>query len=111
MKDSLETLLILCEFINNNPMKDTSYTSKNDNIGKSKIIVLTNGWVLTGKIVDENKKEWQLDDCSVIERWGTNEGIGELVNGPLSESRFRKIPTIVTINRYHQVLFSFPLNK
>jgi hypothetical protein len=47
------------------------------------ILVLWYGWVLVGRWEPEEEK---LYDAKVIRRWGTTSGLGQLVNGPLSET-------------------------
>ena len=56
-----------------------------------KIVVLTNGWVLVGKLDGD-----MLTDASVIRRWGTSKGLGELANyGPLKETILDRLGTVV----------------
>lgn len=54
-----------------------------------KIVVLQRGWVVVGRYVDTDDRV-MLSDAHVIERWGTTEGLGQLRNGPLAETRLRK---------------------
>jgi len=52
----------------------------------TKIVVLQRGWVLVGKYSREGD-ECLLLDSSVIRRWGTTKGLGELaINGPLKDT-------------------------
>lgn len=59
-----------------------------------KIVVLDRGWVVVGQL--EKDAEWfTLTNGSVVRRWGTTEGIGELAEkGPLIETILEKIPLI-----------------
>ena len=49
-----------------------------------KIVVLQRGWVLVGRWSrDEDLEEERLTTASVIRRWGTSKGLGEIAeNGP-----------------------------
>lgn len=48
----------------------------------NKIVILQRGWVVVGQ-VSQTENEVTIEKASVIRRWGTTKGIGELVNGPL----------------------------
>jgi hypothetical protein len=50
-----------------------------------RILVLQRGWVVVGNYSAEGD-ECVLTDASVIRRWGTTKGLGELVNGPLEDT-------------------------
>lgn len=50
-----------------------------------RILVLQRGWVVVGKYSLEGD-ECILTDASVIRRWGTTKGLGELINGPLNST-------------------------
>lgn len=50
-----------------------------------RILVLQRGWVVVGKY-SETGDECILTDASVIRRWGTTKGLGELINGPLEST-------------------------
>jgi hypothetical protein len=49
------------------------------------IVVLQRGWVVVGR-VHRDGDELTITDSSVIRRWGTTQGIGELANGPLADT-------------------------
>lgn len=53
-----------------------------------KIVILQRGWVMVGRW-SRNGDDCTLDDASVIERWGTTKGIGELVSGPTKTTQLR----------------------
>ena len=57
----------------------TKYYSEpqKQNEGEIKIVVLQRGWVLIGKFEREGTN-CKLRDASVIRRWGTTKGLGEL---------------------------------
>lgn len=46
-----------------------------------RIVVLPRGWVVVGEYA-EAAGEVRMTRCSVIRRWGTTRGLGELVAGP-----------------------------
>ena len=54
-----------------------------------RIVVLQRGFVLVGYYTEHDENHYSLDAASVIERWGTTEGLGQLVTGPTSETRLR----------------------
>ena len=65
--------------------------------GDWKIVVLQRGWVAVGKY-HRNGTECRLEGASVIRRWGTKNGLGELaLNGPTSETVLDESGTI----RFH----------
>ena len=64
------------------------------------IVALQRGWIIVGWL-SQNGSSMTLKNASVVERWGTKEGIGELAaKGPLAETRLRKCPAEV---RYHEL--------
>jgi hypothetical protein len=49
------------------------------------ILVLQRGWVVVGDIVEDNDMRVRLEQASVIRRWGTTKGLGQLaLSGPQS---------------------------
>jgi hypothetical protein len=61
-----------------------------DTVGKEyngdiKIVILQRGWVMVGYF-ERNGSECRLHKASVIRRWGTTKGLGEIAkNGPNPE--------------------------
>ena len=45
-----------------------------------KIIVLQRGWVVVGRYVKDGQ-EHVLTDASIVRRWGTTKGLGEIATG------------------------------
>mgnify|MGYP006302262819 CR=1 FL=1 len=54
--------------------------------GNIKIVILQRGWVMIGRLEREGA-ECKLHNASVIRKWGTSKGLGELaLNGPLPDT-------------------------
>jgi len=71
-----------------------------------KIVILQRGWVVIGHY-SEDGDECVLENASVIRRWGTSEGLGELaLKGKQSETvldktgivRFNKLTSVALID-------------
>lgn len=74
-----------------------------------KICVLEHGWVMVGQL-EKDGDEYLLINGSVIRRWGTTQGLGELASkGPLPETRLDKIP-LVRFNK-SQLIFSISCDE
>lgn len=60
------------------------------------IVVLQRGWVVVGDVSTnpENTDELIISNASVIRRWGTTDGLGELVDGPKEDTVLDKTGTI-----------------
>jgi hypothetical protein len=47
------------------------------------ILVLQRGWVVVGDVIDELEDRLELANASVVRRWGTSRGLGQLaLEGP-----------------------------
>ena len=47
------------------------------------ILVLQRGWVAVGDLVEDGEAKVRLENASVIRRWGTTKGLGQLaLEGP-----------------------------
>ena len=47
------------------------------------IVVLQRGWVVVGNLVEDTDSKVRLENASVIRRWGTTKGLGQLaLEGP-----------------------------
>jgi hypothetical protein len=69
-----------------------------------RIVVLQRGWVMVGRF-EQQGAQCQLHGASVIRRWGTKKGLGELAtDGPLAntlldpagEVKFHELTVIAT---------------
>jgi hypothetical protein len=50
-----------------------------------RIVILQRGWVMVGEYHADGDARW-LENAKVIRRWGTTQGLGQLINGPLPET-------------------------
>lgn len=58
-------------------------TQKGDSM--KTILVLQRGWVVVGELAEDNEAKVTLTNASVIRRWGTTKGLGQLaLEGPQS---------------------------
>ena len=53
-------------------------------MGPVRIIIADRGWVFVGNCEDNSDGTVSITNCRNIRKWGTNTGLGELVNGPKS---------------------------
>jgi hypothetical protein len=60
-----------------------------------KIVILQRGWAMVGKL-EKNGSECKLHNASVIRRWGTENGLGQIAkDGPTSETTLDKCNGVV----------------
>lgn len=73
-----------------------------------KIVVLQRGWTLVGRFsVDGNGTHQHLTDASVIRRWGTTKGLGEIAeNGPTDNTVLDRCPPAT----FHELTVVFTLD-
>lgn len=62
-------------------------------LGKQ-IVVIDNGFVHVGDCIIEGDM-LQISNCHNIRVWGTTKGLGELVNGPLKETKSDSCGTVL----------------
>lgn len=72
------------------------------------IVVLQRGWAVIGDVAESpaNPEEFVISNASVIRRWGTTKGLGELVDGPTEETVLDPAGTIFA----HRLTVVFRLN-
>lgn len=60
------------------------------------ILVLQRGWVIVGDVArTEGSEEVTVENASVIRRWGTSKGLGELaLDGPTESTRLDACGTV-----------------
>ena len=57
-------------------------------MGDKRIIVADRGWVFVGTITEDHEDGTvTIANAKNIRRWGTTSGLGQLVNGPLAETK------------------------
>ena len=56
-------------------------------LGEKRIVVGDRGWVFVGDCRDHDDCTVTIENAWNIRRWGTISGLGQLVNGPLSETK------------------------
>ena len=57
-------------------------------IGPVRIIVADRGWVFVGNCEDNEDGSVTIRNARNIRMWGTTSGLGQLVNGPTSETKY-----------------------
>lgn len=76
---------------------------------EKRIVVIQSGWVLAGEFV-QHEAHIELTSASVVQRWGTTKGIGELaLDGPTSSSVIHPIGKATV--PLGSVLYSMPMSK
>ena len=71
-----------------------------------KILVLSNGWVLWGR--NYTHSHLVLERAVCIRIWGTDRGLGQLVNGPTSKTILDPLGDVIITPM--NVLFQIPTN-
>ena len=69
--------------------------TKTSNKPPLKIVVLDRGFVFIGRITEiPEEGRTIIDDCLNIRKWGTTEGLGQLRNGPTTDTVLDKCGTV-----------------
>lgn len=78
-------------------INDETYVLESDvNLVPStkQIVILNRGWVVVGDYSEENG-QCTLTNASVVRKWGTTKGLGELAEkGPLPDTILDKCPNV-----------------
>lgn len=62
--------------------------------GRIEIVILQRGWVVVGRVY-RSENETRIEDASVIRKWGTVKGLGEIaLGGPNKETILDKCGTV-----------------
>lgn len=81
-----------------------------EHAGEWKIVILQRGWVMVGKL-ERHGSECKLHQASVIRKWGTDKGLGQLAEfGPQSETVLDKCYGVVEFD-YLTVVASIAINE
>lgn len=68
------------------------------------IVVCQRGWVLVGN-VERDGEELVIKGGSVVRKWGTNEGLGQLAEtGPLRETKLDPLPRTTRVHQLTTIL-------
>ena len=87
---------IVAALQSDSPQKNA--VSKVESWGKQ-IVILQRGWVMVGELTKDGVY-FTLTNASVIRRWGTSQGLGELATkGPLSETQLEPTP----LTKFHEL--------
>ena len=77
------------EYVRKGTQKEPEYQ------GDIKILILQRGWVMVGRL-ERNGSECKLHQASVIRKWGTTKGLGEIAgNGPTKDTVLDKCYGVV----------------
>lgn len=63
-------------------------------VGSKRIVVADRGWVFVGNCEDHDDGSVTITNCCNIRRWGTTAGLGQLVNGPLPDTKYDAYGTV-----------------
>lgn len=78
--------------------------------GDIKIVVLQRGWIMVGRF-ERNGQDCKLHNASVIRRWGTTKGLGEIASGgPTSSTILDKCGGVVGFD-YLTVVHTLDCNE
>lgn len=75
-----------------------TYVKKTENYKhpKKAIVICDRGWIVVGNLTEDDDS-YYLTNASVIRKWGTTQGIGELAEkGPLENTKLDKCPDFKT---------------
>lgn len=72
------------------------------------VFVMSFGFVLMGEIACESPKDFVIDNASVVRRWGTTAGVGELaITGPTATTILDPLPNGTVIQK-SAIIFRIP---
>ena len=71
-----------------------------------KIVVINNGFVLVCRGYSQSPEGVTLTKARCIRVWGTTEGLGQLVNGPTSDTVLDAMIPVVSVP-LRQIVFTF----
>lgn len=63
-------------------------------IGEKRIIVADRGWIFVGNCEDHDNGTVTIRNARNIRQWGTTMGLGQLVNGPLPNTKHDDYGTV-----------------
>lgn len=77
--------------------------------GPIKIVVLERGFVYVGRVSEEGDPVIVIHGARSIIRWGTSQHLGELVNGPLPDTKLGAVCTVQC--RINQVIHMIEVHQ
>lgn len=89
----------------------TYYSEKPENVDSPvKIVILQRGWVVVGRF-SRKGNDCKLTNASVIRKWGTTKGLGEIAkDGPTSSTELDKCNGLVEFD-YLTSIFSISCDE
>lgn len=64
-------------------------------MSEHRIVVLQRGWVAVGKLDRSAAPQLKLENASIVRRWGTSQGLGELaMSGPQPNTKLDPAGTL-----------------
>ena len=63
-----------------------------------RIVILQRGWVAVGRF-SQSGSDCTLETASIIRKWGTEKGLGQLISGPLANTTLDPCGTL----RFHEL--------
>lgn len=72
-------------------------------------VILTHGWFIIGPVTNRQTKRFTLSNAVVVKRWGTERGVGPLIDGPADATELDILPGDFEFEE-HAVLYRFECN-
>lgn len=73
------------------------------------ILVITAGHVLMGKVLGGGDGTFLVHDARIIRTWGTEQGLGQLYDGPVKGTILERATPLVLVHQTH-VILTLPVN-
>lgn len=77
------------EYVRKDSIKEASAP-----LGPVRIVVADRGWIFVGSCEDHTDGTVTIKNARNIRRWGTTQGLGQLVMGPLPETKHDQYGTV-----------------
>ncbi len=79
-----------------------------ERLSNARIFVLNRAWVLSGTVLDQHRRAIWTMGTDVVRLWGVSRGIGQLSEGPTTETKLDPVPPRTRINPRH-LIYDFDL--
>ena len=63
-------------------------------LGPKRIVIADRGWIFVGNCEDHDDGTVTIRNARNIRRWGTTNGLGQLINGPLADTKHDDYGTV-----------------